>query len=173
MCEIGEGKCSPVSKLSGYASSAKAPGRPSVAFVREVERALSEGTHAVLDPSGKGIPADLMDAIKANRVASDAVVLLLGQVNSGTAGAAAAGAAVKSTVAGSHRGIPPVGVGNVGTIQRTAVLSEAVETLVSSYGLEPAKVRGGYGALNLHPSNLRFSLGEESERGDARWNNQS
>lgn len=148
MCEIGEGKGSPVSKLSGYASSAKALGRPSVAFVREVERALSEGTHAVLDPSGKGIPADLTNAIKANRVASDAVALLLGQANS--RGSGGAGAAVKSAVAGPHRGAPPVGVGNVGTIQRTAVLSEAVETLVSSYGLEAAKVRGGQERRFLH-----------------------
>ena len=92
-------------------------GFPSVAFVTDVERAFSEGSRVLRPPT-----AAASHAMDAERAASSAVISLLGQIGWRRPGA---------------KGFGSGGVAG----RRMAVISEAVEALVSAYGLGAARVR--------------------------------
>lgn len=97
-----------------------ASGRPTGAFVRRVEQGLSLGVPdrnpSANASSGYPPPAS---AVASARAASEAVMSLLGQAGGG------------------------VGAGGATGGRRTVVLHDAVETLISAFGLDGVRVRGG------------------------------
>ncbi|CAM9424683.1 unnamed protein product [Laminaria digitata] len=144
------------------AGAGAAPGRPSGGFVRGVELSLSLGMESLhpstnLSESQAATPPRLQQTppqddartIATARAASDAVVSILGQAGGGGGGGG---------VSGSGGGGGRAGGGG-GAARRTA-LSEAVETLVSAFGLREATRAAVQGAAE--------AVGQRSGSGEAR-----